>query len=291
MPVRPFEGVVAALLPAPRVPVGKDWFENGEGQTYAVIRDPGEFTRGSPRTEPRRYDDEAAHRKRIKRTFAIATKEVTVEQYLRFRPNHPWTKSVSPGPDTPAVSATWYDCAAYCNWLCAREGIPPDQWCYEPNAEGEYAPGMRMKPGHLALTGYRLPTESEWEYACRAGAVTARYFGRGEELLPRYGRFLRNSDMRAWPVGQLRPNELGLFDVLGNAAEWVEDPAFQESTGEIEDTENRAYLVIDERSSRIVRGGSYYDHPGDLRSANRNNDRPGRRTTAASFRPARTLSH
>ena len=191
-------GVVGPQLPAPHVAVGKDWFVNGEGQTYAVVRGPVEFTLGSPKTEPGRIEvNEPPHRKRIPRTFAIATKEVTVEEFLRFRPKHNWTKQYSPGPDTPAVGMTLYEAAEYCNFLSWREGIPPDQWCYAPNKAGQYGEGMTMKVGHLSLTGYRLPTEVEWEYACRSEAVTARYFGRGEGLLPRYGWFLKNADEHA----------------------------------------------------------------------------------------------
>src|SRR5262249_339341 len=156
----------------------------------------------------------------------------------------------SPGPDAPAMSISWYDGAAYCNWLSEREGIPPEQWCYEPNAEGNYAPGMRMKAGHLGLTGYRLPTEGGGGVGCRAGAawgggaVTAGWYGRGEEVLPRYGWFLKNSDDRTWRVGLLRPNELGLFDVLGNVSEWCEDPGMAYVTGQTEDVEHGKYLQV-----------------------------------------------
>ena len=113
----------------------------------------------------------------------------------------------------------------YCNWLSEKEGIPEDQWCYEQTAGGKYAAGMKIKRNHLKLTGYRLPTEAEWEYACRAGSVVGRYYGRTEELLPRYGWYQKNAEDHAWPVGRLRPNDLGLFDTLGNALEWVEDAA------------------------------------------------------------------
>ncbi|MCE9561260.1 MAG: SUMF1/EgtB/PvdO family nonheme iron enzyme [Planctomycetes bacterium] len=292
-PVPVFAGVPGAamgpLLPAPSVATGKDWYVNGEGQTYAVVRGPVEFTLGSPLTEPGRLTSEAAHHKRISRTFAIGTKEVTVEQYLRFRPNHSWTKRYSPDPDSPIVSVTWYDCAEYCNWLSEREGIPRDQWCYEPNKDGKYAEGMSMKLGHLSLTGYRLPTEPEWEYACRSGGVTPRYYGRGEGLLPRYGWFAKTADDRAWPVGQLRPNDRGLFDALGNAMEWIEAPAFNYTTTQREDIEDAKHLTINEQSDRILRGGSFILQPVILRSANRNVTRPGNRSNSSGFRPSRTL--
>jgi formylglycine-generating enzyme required for sulfatase activity/tRNA A-37 threonylcarbamoyl transferase component Bud32 len=294
VPVGLPSGLVGPQLPAPAVAVGKDWFVNGEGQTFAVVRGPVEFTLGSPKTEPGRNEvNEPPHRKRIGRTFAIGTKEVTVAQFLRFRPKHEWTKQYSEGPDTPMVNVTWYDGAAYCNWLSAREGIPPDQWCYEPvkdPVKGEvFGEGMRMKVGHLKLTGYRLPTEPEWEFACRSGSVTSRYHGRGEDLLPRYGWFAKNAENRAWPVGVLRPNELGLFDMLGNALEWVEDPAFLYARGQMEDIENLKLLLIDERTNLLLRGGSFYGTPVVLRSANRSIYRPGNRNYSFGFRPARTL--
>ena len=290
VPPGPLGAVVGPQLPAPRVAVGKNWFVNGEGQTYAVVRGPVEFTLGSPETEPgRTAENESAHRKRIGRSFAIGTKEVTVAEFLRFRPEHSWLKQYSPDQDSPAVAMPWYEAAEYCNWLSAREGIPREQWCYEPNKDGAYGEGMRMKVGHLGLTGYRLPTEVEWEYACRSGSVTARYFGRGEGLLPRYGWFDKNAEVHAWPVGQLRPNDRGLFDTLGNATEWVEDPALRYVTGQKEDTENSKYMSIDERMSRILLGGSFSNRPVGVRCANRNFGRPSDRMTSDGFRPVRTL--
>jgi formylglycine-generating enzyme required for sulfatase activity len=281
---------IGPLLPAAAAARGRDWYVNGEGQTYSVVRGAAEFTLGSPLSEPGRYDEEQPHRKQIPRVFAVSVKEVTVTEFLRFRPEHDWTRRYSPGPDTPAVNMTWYEAAEYCNWLSAREGIPQNQWCYEPNKDGKYRDGMRMKVGHLKLMGYRLPTEAEWEYACRSGAVTARYHGRGVELLARYGWFAKNSEERAWPVGRLRPNELGLFDTLGNAGEWCEDPALAYATARKEDVENSEYLSIDEQTARQLRGGSFDYQPVDLRCAYRKDVyKPGDRISTYGFRPARTL--
>jgi formylglycine-generating enzyme required for sulfatase activity/tRNA A-37 threonylcarbamoyl transferase component Bud32 len=293
VPVPGFVGVMGVacgpLLPAPVMGHDRDWFVNGEGQTYAVVRGPVEFTLGSPGTEPGRIAvNEPAHRKRIGRSFAIATKEVTVEQFLQFRPRHVWVERYSPDRDSPAVGVTWYQAAEYCNWLSEREGIPREQWCYEPNEKGLYAEGMQIKTDHLKLMGYRLPTEAEWEYACRSGSVVSRCYGRSVELVPRYGWYQKNGEERAWPVGRLRPNELGLFDMLGNALQWVEDPALLYVTGQRNNIENKKSLLIDERMSRLLRGGSFNYMPVDLRCAFRNSSRPSTFNNSFGFRPSRT---
>jgi formylglycine-generating enzyme required for sulfatase activity/serine/threonine protein kinase/class 3 adenylate cyclase len=293
VPGASFGGVMGVacgpLLPAPVVGHDRDWFVNGEGQTYATVRGPVEFTLGSPVTETGRHvENEPAHRKRIGRSFAIATKEVTVEQFKRFRQNHRLITRYSHDQDTPMVTVTWYDAAAYCNWLSEREGIPPDKWCYLPDKDGDYDEGMRIKTDHLKLTGYRLPTEAEWEYACRSGSVVSRYYGRSDELLPRYGWYQKTADDRAWPVARLRPNELGLFDMLGNALEWVEDPGLAYVTGHRNDIENKSLLLINERMPRLLRGGSFFIPPVFSRCASRYGVRPSLSNYAYGFRPVRT---
>jgi formylglycine-generating enzyme required for sulfatase activity len=269
------------------------WFVNSQGQTFAVIEGPVEFSMGSPHSEPDRRDSENLHRKRINRRFAVATKEVSVEQYQRFLKENPKIarleidRRFSPEPTGPMNRMTWYEAAAYCNWLSQQEGLAT---CYEPNDEGEFAEGMKIVPDALKQPGYRLPTEAEWEYACRAGAVTSRYYGRSVELLGKYAWYLQNSQERAWPCGQLLPNELGLFDMLGNVYEWCREQYYRYPEGEGNTTTDdiNISLSINEKDHRLLRGGAFGIQPAYVRSANRDGIAPATRDTGLGFRPSRT---
>jgi formylglycine-generating enzyme required for sulfatase activity len=274
------------------------WYVNGQGQTFAVIEGPVEFRMGSPLTEPKRnVAVETPRRLVIPRRFTIAAKEVTVEQWQRFERTNTklgfppsLVNQYSPDPDGPMIGFNWYIAAEYCNWLSEQEGLPKDQWCYLPNESGAYAEGMTIPANVLDRTGYRLHTEAEWEYACRSGAVTSYYFGQTSELLDKYAWYQANSKEHAWSCGSLMPNDLGLFDMLGNEFEWVQDRMhrpMQERRGLFSDTISE-YEYITEKSSRVLRGGTFYYPAASVRSAYRAWNAPADRLSNYSFRPART---
>ena len=107
------------------------WYVNGQGQTMVVIPGSVEFVMGSPPTEAGRRDDEFQHKKRIDRTFALASTPVTVEQFRRFEKGSAPAAVYTHTGEFPVVGISWYMAAKYCNWLSKEEGIPEHQWCYD----------------------------------------------------------------------------------------------------------------------------------------------------------------
>ena len=277
---------IKQLLTREKEKTPPQWYVNGQGQTMVVIPGPVEFLMGSPTTEAGRQASESQHKKRIGRTFALAAKSVTVGQYRRYDKTYTFTERYAPTPDCPVVSTSWYHAAAYCNWLSKSEGIDEEQRCYE--IKGQMT---KLKANYLSLAGYRLPTEAEMEYATRAGALTTRYYGETDELLPKYAWYVKNSQERTWPVGSLKPNDLGLFDMQGNAFTWCQDSfkSYPTTKGEeaVEDQEDS--LVIVSTMSRRLRGGSFSDFAPYVRSASRGSTLPTNQSNYYGFRVARTL--
>jgi formylglycine-generating enzyme required for sulfatase activity len=264
------------------------WYVNGQGQTMVVIPGPVEFVMGSPPAEADRDEDEGQQKVRIERTFALAAKPVTVEQYRRFDKGYQLPAVYTRTADLPVVATSWHQAAAYCNWLSKEEGIDQDQWCYEIK-DGQVT---RLKPNYMSLTGYRLPTEAEMEYATRAGALTSRHYGETEELLRKYAWYTKNSQGKTWPVGSLEPNDLGLFDTQGNVYTWCQERyrSCPRGQGEGRKEEREDTYSINNQESRVMRGGSFSYPTWLVRSAYRNRDVPTYRGNFVGFRPARTLA-
>jgi formylglycine-generating enzyme required for sulfatase activity len=283
----------------------RGWRINAEGHTIVVIRPARAFQMGSPENESRRDPGEVLHMVRIPRNYAISNKEVSVAQFQRYLddtgrtskwnealqrrfPRHP--EKFTAWKQHPQFAMTWYDAAAYCNWLSKKDGIPHAQWVYPDEIE----PGMIMPADYLHRTGYRLPTEAEWEYAARASTLTAHFFGDGVALLDQYSWFMANSENHGWAVGTTKPNQFGLFDMYGNAWEWVQDRYLQYSgvpkkiSVDKEDTE----LMVMNEAKRIRRGGSWSYDKETMRSAHRgapNGYQLNNRMDSVGFRIARTL--
>ena len=289
------------------------WYVNNQGQTFAAIEGPVEFRMGSP---PSEYGwllaDDSAHRRRIARRFALAVEEITVEQYWRFAEGNSRfqdaegkfhrlfkTRYRDSYYSRPVDFVNWYGAAAYCNWLSQQEGIPRKEWCYVPSWKGTYSEGMRIPEDVLQKNGYRLPTEAEWEYACRAGTSTSRYYGDSDKLIGSYALVSRmlwcqssgdRSNTYSRSPGESMPNDLGLFDMLGDVLEWVQD---EFKVKKYPDT----YIWEDELSSaqvvrngivRCLRGG-YFGEPYTIRSAFHTGTNPDDKKLHCGFRPARTL--
>ena len=221
------------------------WYVNSQGQTLVVIPGPVTYQMGSPPQEVGRMNQESQHSVRIGRTFAILAAPVTLDQFHafhreRFGRPFPVNPNFPQDSGQPVRNVTWYLAAEYCNWLSEKEQIPQDQWCYEiSNNE------TKFKANYLSLSGYRLPTEAEMEFAIRAGATTGRYFGQTEDLLPRYAWYGQNSAYTTHPVGSLKPNDLGLFDALGNVWVWCEEPHWALSRGGPGERRRRASAAND----------------------------------------------
>ncbi len=125
-------------LKASRAAPAPQWYLNGQGYTMVVIPDPGKpFMMGSPLTEVGRQLSERLPKKRIQRTFALAAKPVTVEQFRKFDDSYKPPTEYTRMADLPAVGTSWYQAAIYCNWLSQQEGIDPMQWCFKTEPAGE----------------------------------------------------------------------------------------------------------------------------------------------------------
>ena len=272
----------------------RHWYVTSEGHTMVTISGPVEFMMGSPTTERgREAYTERLHCKQIDRSYAVANKETTVEQFRRFcqatgiePPLH--FRDYVPELRCPQIGVSWYNAAKYCRWLSEKEGVSEDQMCYPPIED--IKDGMQMPEGYLTRTGYRLPTEAEWEYACRAGATTRRYYGENTDLLGEYAWYAYTSNGRMWPVGSLKPNDFGLFDMHGNVVERCQNifEAYADATKDkpSQDREDVGQVLGNARFA--VRDGGNEELPSSVRSARRYGGLAAKGATEQGFRVART---
>jgi len=223
----------------------------------------GTFTMGSPESEADREDDETQHKVRISKAFYMQTTEVTQGQWKEVMGTAPWKgKSyVKEGPNYAASYVSWDDAIAYCKKLSEKEGKT-----------------------------YRLPTEAEWEYACRAATETRWSFGNDEKELGDYAWYEENAldidEKYAHQVGLKKPNAFGLYDMHGNVYEWCHD-YFEEDY--YKQSPEKDPTGPTSGSFRVFRGGSWNDITRFSRSANRYGGDADNRNNVVGFRLVREL--
>jgi formylglycine-generating enzyme len=189
-------------------------------------------------------------------TFFMDKTLVTQEQYEKTMGENP---SRWKGGKNPVEQVRWSDAVRFCNKRSERERLRP---CYD----------LKTWKCDFDADGYRLPTEAEWEYACRAGTSTAYFFGDDPAKLGDYGWFDKNSGGHPRPVGQKQPNAWGLFDICGNLWEWCNDFYRVDYYGESPLTDPRG---PDAGQTKVVRGGAWRFSAQRCRSGYRYNENPG----------------
>jgi formylglycine-generating enzyme required for sulfatase activity len=229
---------------------------------------PGEFDMGSAKSEDGRHADEDQHRVSLTRAYFMKSTPVTQGEWKAVMTTNP-SHFQRCGDDCPVERVTWRDAVTFLNQLSVKEGLQP---CYE---EGRFI-GDRFVG--LDCTGYRLPTEAEWEYAARAGSPDRRYGEIGD-----IAWYTWNSGGQPHPVGQKQANAWGLYDMLGNVWEWCQDwygPYEPSATDPIGPAEG---------DFRVFRGGSWLSDEWFARAANRYWSPPGLGYRRIGLRPVRTI--
>ncbi len=296
------------LIQSSRGPLdARDWYVNSVGLTMLKIPTPGEFRRTIDRSnsvddQPQNQRDEQidAQTVRIERPYMLSDKEISVGLYIKFLndPDYPVREGTkknkitdvtnrlrdySPTDAHPANAVNWFEAAEFCNWLSDKEGL---ELCYEPfekrNRQGETWTDWRFIRD---ANGYRLPTEAEWEYACRATTTTDFSSGDDDTVLRHYAVFGRSQTM---VCGGKLPNGWGLFDLHGNVLEWCNDRK--------RGYEPKKFLTDPQGPQRgmdrVLRGGCFLHAPVELRSFTRHREgSPFVRAVVRGFRVARTIGN
>jgi formylglycine-generating enzyme required for sulfatase activity len=246
----------AAQIKAARTP---PTIRTSAGQTLKLLP-PGTFTMGSPRREPGRRSNETQRQVQLQRPVYLAVRAVTNAEYRQFKAEHlvgAFRQETLDLDTFPVANLSWQDAAAYCNWLSQKDGLPA---AYVDK-------GGKLALASPATTGYRLPTEAEWEYAARwnGGTNDRKYpWGASLPIPPKAGNFadakavyLQGAVLADYddgfrvvaPVGSFAPNPLGFYDLGGNVLEWTNDiySVYPEGSALVVDptgpTDGQAYAI------------------------------------------------
>ena len=223
---------------------------NSIGMEFVLIP-AGEFKMGSPSDENDGAIDEGpVHHVTIRKAFYMGRYEVTQKQWCEVMRDNP---SYFKGDDLPVEDVSWNDVQKFIRKLNKKEGTDR----------------------------YRLPSEAEWEYACRAGTTTRYSFGDSESRLDNYAWYKDNSGSKTHPVGKMKPNPYGLYDMHGNVYEWVQDKWHSDYDGA--PTDGSAWESGDD-ANRVLRGGSWHNNARYCQSADRNGVIPGAHHAGIGFR-------
>ncbi|MGO9921815.1 MAG: SUMF1/EgtB/PvdO family nonheme iron enzyme [Isosphaeraceae bacterium] len=267
----------AGPKPSPSPPPKK--VTNSLGMTLVRI-EPGSFLMGSsqeqidhlmrefPDSKREWFDyEQPQHAVKITHPFYLGTHQVTQGQYQAVMGINP--SDVKGSDDLPVESVTWFDAIAFCNRLSEREKRTP---FYRINGTDVTV---------LGGDGYRLPTEAEWEYACRAGSSTLYPFGDNASALDEFAWYNKNSENQTHPIGHKSPNAWGLHGMLGNVWEWCADfyDAKYYASSPSADPPGATGAA-----DRVIRGGGWLNAPRLCRSASRGGRLPADRSRSLGFR-------
>ncbi|RJP29339.1 MAG: hypothetical protein C4527_11110 [Candidatus Omnitrophota bacterium] len=261
---------VRTLSPRETVVIDLPELPDGVRKLEMALIPAGMFIMGSPPTEQNRESDEGPqHQVSLSRDFLLGVYEITQAQWRAVMKNNP---SFFHGDNRPVEQVSWLDCAAFCNALSRLTGRSPayneNNWTVD-----------------LHANGFRLPTEAEWEYACRAGTSTRYYWGDDSSYVDigEYAWYSGISNLESKNVGILLPNPFGLFDMSGNVREWCTDEYGVYSLAYQVDPVYQSSIAV-----RVARGGGWFDVPSMVRSAVRSAAWVGGISNFVGFRIATT---
>ena len=277
MSMRKTTVIALALL---LVMAGYGFAQTGAAPDGFVRVNGGTFTMGSPANEAGRDDDEVQHQITVG-SFYLGKYEVTQKEWTAVMGSNP---SDFKGDNLPVENVSWYDAIEYCNRLSEKEKLTPaytiDKNQNDPNNKSSTDNVRWTVTWNRNANGYRLPTEAEWEYACRAGTTTA--YNTGASITNNTGWYRDNSDKKTHPVGQKSANAWGLYDMHGNVFEWCWDWYGNYQSGAQTDP-----IGASSGSSRVLRGASWGMPAQLVRSAHRDICIPSYRRDYSGFRLAR----